>query len=117
MEGGMAFASFDGRVVPAPLDRLHLARQTLGDSELEREILVLFRRQSDLMLSRLIEARDAEERRSAAHTLKGSARAIGAWQVAEAAAAIEAAASAGELASLQVALVAANATIETILAA
>jgi HPt (histidine-containing phosphotransfer) domain-containing protein len=99
------------------LDRAHLARQTLGDACLEREILVLFRRQSGAMMQRLLETREAEERRVAAHTLKGSARAIGAWRVAAAAEAIESNAGGADLDSLAGALGEANQTIATILAA
>ena len=53
----------------------------------------------------------------AAHTLKGSARAIGAWRVAAAAEAVEAATQAADLAPLEGALGDANSQIETILAA
>jgi HPt (histidine-containing phosphotransfer) domain-containing protein len=100
-----------------PLDRGHLARQTLGDSDLEREVLSLFRRQSSIILARLIEAREAEERRAAAHTLKGSARALGAWRVAAAAEAVEAATTQPDLSPLSGAVGEALSTIETILAA
>jgi HPt (histidine-containing phosphotransfer) domain-containing protein len=99
------------------LDRAHLARQTLGDACLEREVLALFRRQSGVMLQRLMEAREAGERRLAAHTLKGSARAIGAWRVAAAAEAVESSADGVDLAPLAGALGEANQTISTILAA
>lgn len=70
------------------LDLVHLARQTLGDRELESEVLRLFATQSRMLLARLKSA-EGEERRQVAHTLKGSARAIGAWEIAEAAATIE----------------------------
>jgi|SRR6478672_110793 HPt (histidine-containing phosphotransfer) domain-containing protein len=100
-----------------PLDREHLARQTLGDVDLQREILALFRRQSGVILARLMAARGSDERRMAAHTLKGSARAIGAWRVAAAAEAVEAATLGPDLAPLAGALGEANARIETILAA
>src|SRR5262245_34944391 len=103
----MALVSREPGSEPAdvePVDREHLARQTLGDAELEREILALFRRQSGVMLCRLVAARGNEERRMAAHTLKGSARAIGAWRVAAAAEAVEAATQAADLAPLEGAL-------------
>ena len=99
-----------------PLDRGHLARQTLGDAGLEREILSLFQRQSGVILNRLMEASGGEERRIAAHTLKGSARAVGAWRVAAAAEAVENGAR-PDLSPLAGAVNEAIATIETILAA
>lgn len=66
-----------------PVDRKHLARHTFGDRELEHEVLELFLGQSQLYLERLRQAADGESWRMAAHTLKGSARGIGAWGVAE----------------------------------
>jgi len=71
------------------IDRDHLARQTGGDLELERELLALFAQQCVRHLRTIHQAEDARTRMDAAHTLKGAARAIGAWQVAEAADAIE----------------------------
>jgi hypothetical protein len=70
------------------IDFEHLAGMTFGETALEREVLTLFDRQADLLLSRM---RDAPPAVAAAyaHTLKGSARGIGAWRVAEAAGAVE----------------------------
>ena len=83
-------------LVPAEpaIDRAHLARMTHGERELEREVLALFATQADLLLGRM---RDAEPAviGALAHTIAGSARGIGAWKVAEAAAALEAEAAAG----------------------
>jgi HPt (histidine-containing phosphotransfer) domain-containing protein len=77
--------------VGRPIDLVHLARMTLGDRGLEREVLQLFARQAVLLMQRMQAA--APERVGAlAHTLKGSARGIGAWRVAAAAEALEAAA-------------------------
>ena len=76
------------RPVPSaerPVDLVHLARQTLGDRALEREVLQLFLRHSESGLARLREAADAAAWTAAAHSLKGSARGIGAWRVARAA--------------------------------
>jgi HPt (histidine-containing phosphotransfer) domain-containing protein len=78
-----------------PLDLVHLARQTLGDRALEREILALFRIQAQAICRQLAEAAEGQ-RADLAHTLKGSARAVGAWQVAERAEACEIAAGATE---------------------
>lgn len=77
----------------AVLDRDHLARMTFGDRELEREILQLFDRQSELLLERM---RISEPGAIAtlAHTLKGSAVGIGATRVARAAAEVESVAQA-----------------------
>jgi len=68
-----------------PIDLVHLARQTLGDSGLEREILALFVVQAKNILTRLDETVDATLHMELCHTLKGSARAVGAWRVADAA--------------------------------
>jgi HPt (histidine-containing phosphotransfer) domain-containing protein len=65
-----------------PVDLVHLARQTLGDKELELEVLGLFVNQSTLYLQRLESAKSIQERKNAAHTILGSARGLGAWQVA-----------------------------------
>ena len=73
-----------------PVDLVHLSRQTLGDRELEKEVLNLFVNQSTLYLRRLQEANSIKERKSVAHTIQGSARGLGAWQVAEEAAKFEA---------------------------
>ena len=71
------------------IDLDHLAVQTGGDLELERELLALFAQQCVRHLRTIHQAADARTRMDAAHTLKGAARAIGAWQVADAADAIE----------------------------
>jgi HPt (histidine-containing phosphotransfer) domain-containing protein len=68
-----------------PVDLAHLSRYTQGDCALEREVLELFSTQSLVYLDRLREARTDKDWREAAHSLKGSAVAIGAWRVADAA--------------------------------
>ena len=70
-----------------PIDFAHLGRMTLGDTGLEHEVLAMFSAQS----AHLIDAIAAlpEDVRALAHTLKGSARAIGAFAVADAAAELE----------------------------
>ena len=73
-----------------PIDRTHLSRMALGDHALEREVLALFDRQIDLLVER-ISAADASDVMELAHTLKGSARGVGAWPMARAAEAVEAA--------------------------
>jgi HPt (histidine-containing phosphotransfer) domain-containing protein len=73
-----------------PVDLVHLSRYTLGERELEREVLKLFCRQSLIYVERLREARSDKDWKDAAHSLKGSASAIGAWRAAAAAARAEA---------------------------
>jgi HPt (histidine-containing phosphotransfer) domain-containing protein len=63
------------------LDLVHLARQTFGDRDLEREVLALFEAQCRRLLPILAGAA-VRERGDAAHTLKGAARAVGAWRLA-----------------------------------
>src|SRR5512144_854202 len=77
----------------AVLDRDHLARMTFGDRSLEREVLQLFDRQSELLLERMRPSEPAAIA-TLAHTLKGSAVGIGATQVAGVAAEVEATARA-----------------------
>ena len=69
------------------LDIPHLERMTFSEPELEREVLLLFAQQARDMLRRLEKL--PREGWSLAHTLKGSARGIGAFAVAEAAGEVE----------------------------
>ena len=68
-----------------PVDLVHLSRYTLGERELEREVLELFCTQSFVYLEQLRRSPSDKDWKDLAHTLKGSARAVGAWRVAEAA--------------------------------
>lgn len=68
-----------------PVDLVHLSRFTMGNRELEQEVLLLFCKQSEIFIDRLKEAGDDKTWMEAAHTLKGSARGIGAWEVGDAA--------------------------------
>jgi HPt (histidine-containing phosphotransfer) domain-containing protein len=70
-----------------PIDFEHLSHMALGDPALECEVLTMFVTQSAKLLDQL--AALPPEAGSLAHTLKGSARAIGAFAVAEAAAHLE----------------------------
>jgi HPt (histidine-containing phosphotransfer) domain-containing protein len=65
------------------IDLQHLRRYTLGDARLELEILWLFIGQAPSTVDALKQARTDKEWLSAAHTLKGSARAVGAWRLAK----------------------------------
>jgi HPt (histidine-containing phosphotransfer) domain-containing protein len=72
----------------AAIDMQHLARMTLGEQSLQREVLALFDRQADVLLPR-IRCGAPELAASLAHTLKGSAASIGAFKVASAAESVE----------------------------
>ena len=101
-----ALRTIDSKDVPPlapddrPIDLVHLARATLGDRSLEREVLQLFDRQSALLIARLRHA-GPDGVAMIAHTLKGSARGIGAWRVARAAEAVELAGSTESGAALE----------------
>lgn len=77
-----------GRAPRAAIDHAHLARYTLGDPELEFEVLQLFAGEAPRTVALLKAAADAgavalRDWRMGCHTLKGSARAVGAWRVAD----------------------------------
>jgi HPt (histidine-containing phosphotransfer) domain-containing protein len=74
---------------PEVLDLDHLARYTMGNRELERELLRLFRTQLRAQMTGVALARDAQDWRFATHTLKGVARSIGAWAIADTAEKLE----------------------------
>ena len=71
-----------------PINLVYLARQTLGDRAVEEEVLALFAQQVGVARERLAAAEPAERSRLA-HTLKGSARSVGAFPIADCAAEIE----------------------------
>jgi len=81
----------DAEVPPArpqrPIDLVHLSKFTMGQRDVEAEILGLFRQQLAASLDRLADAADLAGDdaawREAAHTLKGSARGVGAWALAD----------------------------------
>lgn len=73
---------------PMPIDLDHLERQTMGDKALGREVLGLFVEQSVSVRDKLALAVQSE-RILLAHGLKGAARGVGAFAVAECADAIE----------------------------
>ena len=72
-----------------PVDLSHLSLQTMGDRDLEREVLGMFVEQVQTVRRQMANA-DAKERLFLAHSLKGSARGIGAFPIAECAEAVEA---------------------------
>jgi len=69
------------------IDTAHLKRMTLGDEALQREVLTLFVRQSTDLVARL--ANFPADMAAIAHTLKGSARGIGAFPAASSAERLE----------------------------
>ena len=93
-----ASAALDRAVAPplAPVEPVidldHLARMTHGEQSLEREVLQLFDQQAGMLLVRMA-SETPKVVGALAHTLTGSARGIGAWKVAAAAAAVERAAN------------------------
>lgn len=71
-----------------PIDFAHLAIQTMGDKSLEDEILLLFARQARTALQEMALA-EGVDLGAVAHRLKSAASAVGAFQVAAQAAALE----------------------------
>ncbi len=101
-----------------PIDFDHLQRMTLGDAGIEQEVLTMFSAQS-LQLMHTLAAIPADAG-ALTHTLKGSARAIGAFAVADAAARLEAVIARGSdistaLAELGEAVTQAREAIEAVL--
>jgi HPt (histidine-containing phosphotransfer) domain-containing protein len=92
---GIVPGTIAGTVAAEPIiDEAHLEQMTLGDRGLEREVLQIFVRQAAIMMGRITGAEPALVA-TAAHTLTGSARGIGAWRVAHAAERLEHASSTG----------------------
>ena len=101
-----------------PIDIEHLQRMTLSDAGLEREVLAMFSAQAIKLIGTL--ATLPSDAGALAHTLKGSARAIGAFGVADAAGHLEAAMQNGDdpseaLTELNDAVAQARTAIDTIM--
>ncbi|MGZ8397382.1 MAG: Hpt domain-containing protein [Rhodoplanes sp.] len=96
------------------IDRAHLKAMTMGDATLARDVLALFDRQGAMMMKRLPGA-DAKTKAELAHALKGSARGIGAWRVADAATLVEIAGDAIALKELNEVVAEARAEIALVL--
>jgi len=101
-----------------PIDIAHLRRMTLGDAALEREVLTMFSAQA-ARLARALAAMPSDAP-ALAHKLKGSARAIGAFAVADAAGQLEMLSGgggnpSGALSELDDAIAEARAAIEAML--
>ncbi len=71
------------------LDLDHLAHYTAGDTSLQSELLGLFAEQMKVQIRLLEAGAEGQGWMIATHTLKGAARAVGAWSVAEAAEVLE----------------------------
>lgn len=91
-ESGIAFSMPGGDVSgprrSRPVDLAHLARQTMGDRSLEQEVLALFVQQALSVRDRIVDA-NIKDRLMLAHGLKGSARGVGAFAIADCATEIE----------------------------
>jgi HPt (histidine-containing phosphotransfer) domain-containing protein len=91
-ESGIAFSMPGGDVSgprrSRPVDLAHLARQTMGDRSLEQEVLALFVQQALSVRDKIVDA-DIKDRLMLAHGLKGSARGVGAFAIADCATEIE----------------------------
>lgn len=91
-ESGIAFSMPGGDVSgprrSRPVDLAHLARQTMGDRSLEQEVLALFVQQALSVRDRIVDA-NVKDRLLLAHGLKGSARGVGAFAIADCATEIE----------------------------
>ncbi len=62
------------------LDLEHLARQTMNDADLQRDVLQIFEQQ---MIQKVADLEQGESAvRDLAHSIKGSARGVGAFDVA-----------------------------------
>jgi HPt (histidine-containing phosphotransfer) domain-containing protein len=102
----------------APIDVEHLKRMTLGDAGLEREVLAMFAAQAVRLIGTL--ASLSPDAGALAHTLKGSARSIGAFRVADAAGSLETSIRSGDnqarsLTELKEAIAEARMAIDTLL--
>lgn len=69
--------------IRGPIDMVHLSRQTLGDHNLELEVLRLFDEMSHVYYGRLESSTTVDELLANLHTLKGAAAGIGAFGLAE----------------------------------
>jgi len=86
MISGNSASVFSSDMIPgraeSAIDLAHLRRFTMGDEALEIEILGLFSDQLPVTIAALKQADTEKAWGIAAHTLKGSARAVGAWPLA-----------------------------------
>ncbi|PWJ85957.1 HPt (histidine-containing phosphotransfer) domain-containing protein [Pseudaminobacter salicylatoxidans] len=89
---GVAFSMPGGencdRATSRPIDLIHLGKQTMGDRALEQEVLSLFVHHALQVRDQIAHAGN-DERLRLAHGLKGSARGVGAFAIADCAGEIE----------------------------
>lgn len=79
----------DNQFAESSLDLVHLSRQTMGDSKLEQEILVLFLLQCQSCEDALLSPTNTGQLTDVAHQMKGCAKAVGAWDIAQTAGLLE----------------------------
>jgi HPt (histidine-containing phosphotransfer) domain-containing protein len=88
-----AFTAENGSVPQArvmrPIDLVHLAKQCLGDENLEYEILRMFEKSLTTYFERLKLATSADDLHLNIHSIRGASAGVGAWTVAELAKAME----------------------------
>ena len=72
-----------------PIDLVHLAKQCLGDENLEQEILRLFDTTVKTYFERLEMAASYDDLAINLHSIKGASAGVGAWGVSDLAAALE----------------------------
>ncbi len=72
-----------------PVDLVHLAKQCLGDENLELEILRLFDTTISTYFGRLKLATNFDDLAINLHSIKGAAAGVGAWGVSDLASALE----------------------------
>lgn len=77
-----------GKVPVSPVDLVHLERQTMGDRQLQSEVLSLLAEQARSTSLRAGSA-SPKDRAAMAHGLKGAARGVGAFALADCADALE----------------------------
>jgi HPt (histidine-containing phosphotransfer) domain-containing protein len=90
MPGRRAGAAAAIQPKSSAIDLEHLHRATFGDEVLAREVLALFDRHAETLITEIATATSMHARRHAAHTLKGAASGVGAHAVAQAAEELEA---------------------------
>lgn len=103
----MSAGTVDAVPAGTPIDQEHLDRHTFGNPGLAREVLGLFAVQAEQLGARLGEVEAPGELVRVVHTLKGSARGVGAWRVVDEAERVEAVLrteQAADLSSLRAAL-------------
>jgi hypothetical protein len=71
------------RLRQRPIDLVHLAKQTLGDSALECEVLRMFDQFATGTFARIEQSTSSDELLSHLSSLRGAAAGVGAWAIAD----------------------------------